>query len=215
LRVQVFDAWNLQNAADFVALEVLAPNGTTTVPTGGFIEFQTATTILQENGTHFLRVTSTGGPTDYRLELSRFQAAAQETEPNETIPTANVMPDPRSAGSIGAAGDVDVFELDALPNRLTVLVIYAGRAVAGSDGAFEYSGHGSALEPLITVTDALGTVLATSTSIPLSIFTESVTDPLPTAALAFVPSTAGPFFARVESAAGAGGPTHTYVLEKR
>jgi hypothetical protein len=71
------------------------------------------------------------------------------------------------------------------------------------------------LRPSITVTDDSGTVLATSTAMPVSIYTESVTDPLPAAAVAFVPAATGSYFARVESAAGAGGPTHTYVLEKR
>jgi len=215
VRIQAFDGWNLQNAADFVTVEILAPNGATTVPTSGFLELQTATTILQENGTHFIRVVSTGGLTDYRLELTRFKSADPETEPNETIPTANVALDPRSAGAIGAPGDVDVYQFDALEGRLTTLAIYAGRPAGGSDGSFEYSGHGSDLEPSITVTDGLGTVLATCTSTPASVFTESVTDPLPTAAVSFVPTAPGPFYARVESALGAGGPTHTYVIEKR
>lgn len=215
VRIQVFDGGNLQNAADFVEIEVLAPNGTTTKATGGFFAFQAATTILQEDGTHYIRAVSTGGLTDYRLELSLFRTAEQEAEPNDTIATANVSLDPRAAGSIGSAGDVDVFQFEASQDRLTVLEIYAGRATSGSDGAFEYSGHGSDLDPSITVTDGLGTVLATSTSNPVSVFAESVTDPLPTAGLAFVPSAPGPFYARVESALGAGGPTHTYVIEKR
>ncbi|MFN0009765.1 MAG: DVUA0089 family protein [Planctomycetota bacterium] len=215
VRIQLFDAWNLQDAADFVAIEVLAPDGATTLPTGGFFDFQTATAILQEDGTHYIRAMSTGGLTDYRLELSLFRSAQQEAEPNDTIAAADAALATRAAGSIGAPGDSDVFPFDAPEDRLTVLAIYAGRAATGSDGAFEYSGHGSDLAPLVTVTDGLGTVLATSTSDPASIFTESATDPLPTAALAFVPSSAGPFYVRLESALGAGGPTHTYVIEKR
>jgi len=33
--------------------------------------------------------------------------------------------------------------------------------------------------------------------------------------VAFLPPSDGPFYAHVRSAVGAGGPTHTYVIEKR
>lgn len=214
VRIQVFDAWNVQNAADFVTVEVLAPDGTTAKATGGFFNLQTVTTILQEDGTHYLRVVPSGGPTDYRLALARFRSADPESASNDTIATADLLFQ-RAAGAIDAPGDVDVFRFEAPEDRLAVVAIYAGRAATGSDGAFEYSGHGSDLQPSITVTNGAGTVLASCTSDPASVFTESVTDPLPTASLAFIPTTDGPFYAHIGSAFGAGGPTHTYVVEKR
>lgn len=214
VRIQVFDAWNMQNAADFVSVEVLAPDGTTTVPTGGFFSLQTITTILQEDGRHYLRVDPTLGATDYRLALTLFRSAVQESGSNDTIGTADLLFQ-RVAGAVEAPGDVDVFRFEAPEQHLTILAIYAGRAATGSDGDFEYSGHGSDLQPLITITNGAGTVVASCTCDPASVFTESVTDPLPSAAIAFIPTDEGPYYAHVESAFGAGGPTHTYVLEKR
>jgi hypothetical protein len=214
VRIQVFDGFNTQDEADFVTVEVLAPDGTTLVPTGGFFELQTVTTILQEDGMHFLRVVPGGALTDYRLELSRFQSATRESEPNDTIATADALVT-RAAGVVDAPGDVDVFRFDAPQDRLAVVAIYAGPSATGSDGFFEYSGHGSDLQPELTVTDGQGAVLATCTSNPASVFTESVTDGLPTAAVAFVPSSPGPFYVHVESAFGTGTATHTYVVERR
>jgi hypothetical protein len=214
VRIQVFDAFNLQDAGDLVDIDVLAPDGTTVVPTGGYFGLQTATTILQEDGTHYIRVSPTLSATDYRLGLSRFKTADPESASNDTIGTADSLIQ-RVSGAIEAPGDVDVFRFEAPGSHLTFLAIYAGRAATGSDGAFEYSGHGSDLQPKITVTNGAGTVIASCTSDPVSVFTESVTDPLPSASIAFIPSSDGPFYAHVESAFGAGGPTHTYVLERR
>jgi len=214
VRVQVFDGFNMQHLTGFVMLEILAPDGATAIPTGGFFGLQTHTTILQEDGTHYLRVLPDGSPAEYRLDLSLFRGALRETESNDAIGTADNLFQ-RVAGAIDAPGDVDVFRFDAAPDRLVIVAIYAGAAATGSDGDFEYSGHGSDLQPSITVTNDAGTVFATSTSDPASVFTESVTDPLPSVSLAFITTSNGPFYAHVESAFGAGGPTHTYVIEKR
>jgi hypothetical protein len=214
VRIQVFDAWNRQDAADFVTLELLAPDGVTPLDTGGYVNLQTATAILQTTGTHYLRIQPVGAATEYRVTLSRFQSAPYESEPNGTTAQAGLLIQ-RAAGVIGTPGDVDIYRLDAPAHRLAQILIYAGSAATGSDGSFEFSGHGSSLQPLLTVTDASGNVLATSTSDPVSVFTESVSQPLPTAAIAFVPQGNGPFFVRVESAFGAGSATATYVLEKR
>ena len=54
-----------------------------------------------------------------------------------------------------------------------------------------------------------------STSAPVSVYTESVTDPLPTAAVSYVPATSGTYYLRITDAAGGGGPGFTYVIEKR
>ena len=214
IRVQVFDAWNLGSAQDFVTVELLAPNGVTTKATGGFFDLQTVTSILQESGTHYLRVLPLGVATDYRLDLTRFLTAGYENEANDSIGTANTLSQ-RGAGAIDSPGDVDVFRFDAPENRLAIVAIYAGATATGSNGFFEYAGHGSDLQPEITITNGAGTVIASATSNPVSVFTESVTDGLPTAELAFLPPSDGPFYVHVASAFGAGGPTHTYVIEKR
>ncbi len=190
VRLQRFDLANLQGAADAVTATMLATDGATALATGGGGSFQVETTILQETGTFYVKVEPGAVATTYALELTRFQSSSFESEPNDTIAAANLFTT-RIAGAIDPVADTDVFRCTLSAKRLVRFACYAASAPTGSDGDSEYSGHGSSCAPLLEVLDGTGLVLATSTSAPVSVYTESVTDPLPTAAVSYVPATAG------------------------
>jgi len=214
VRLQVFDFFNDQNMNSHVNVGLLGTDGVTSLSTGGDDEFQVLTTILQETGTFYIHATPGVNPTDYRLELSRFKSAGYESEPNDAIGEADTL-STSAAGVIDTAGDVDVFRFTASANRFVTIAIYASDSETDSDGFFEYSGHGSDLDPLLTITDEAGTTLATSTCMPVTSYTESVTDGLPTAAVSFVAPTSGRYFVNVESASGTGDSDSYYVITKR
>jgi hypothetical protein len=218
VRLQLFDSSNCQGKADFVNLDMLATDGTTSLSTGGDGGFQTFTTILQETGTFYIHITPSGALTDYRLELTKFKSATYETEANDTPATADTLTT-SAAGIIDTAGDKDVYRFQAAKDRLVTIQIYAEDSDAGglmSDGFFEYSGHGSDLDPLLTVFDTDGTTtLASSTIAALDVTTECITDGLPTTAVSFVAPSSGTFYVQVESASGSGSATNYYVITKR
>jgi len=214
VRLQRFDNGNTQGAADVVAVTMLATDGTTPLLTGGDGNFQTFTTILQESGTFYIKVEPGVGLTDYALELTRFKSAAYESASNDSIATAEPL-GTRRAGAIETVGDVDVYSFHMSANRLSSIVCYASDSTTDG-GDFEYSGHGSDCEPLIEILDGNGTVVSSSTTTPVnSIFTESVTDPLPTCAICGFSAVSGTFYLRISDASGGGGPSFYYVLEKR
>ena len=159
-------------------------------------------------------MTPGGGLTDYRLELSRFKSATYETEPNDSIAEAGTLTT-SAAGVIDSIGDVDVFQFSATKDHFVTIAVYASSTPTGSDGFDEYSGYGSDLDPLLTITDDTGTPLASSTCLPLNSYTESITDGLPTAAVSFIAPASGRFYVNVESASGSGDPSNYYVITKR
>lgn len=218
VRVQVFDSDNCQGKADFVDLDLLATDGTTSLGTGGDEDFRTYTTILQETGTFFIHVTPGATLTDYRLELTRFKSATYEAEPNDTTATANLLTT-NTAGVIDVAGDKDIYRFLAVKDRLVTIQAYATNIdpnLLMSDGFFEYSGHGSNLDPLLTIFDTDGTtVLASSTINAADVTTECITDGLPTMAVSFVAPSTGSFYVQVESASGSADPSNYYVITKR
>jgi hypothetical protein len=196
---------------------LLATDGTTSLGTGGDGDFRTYTTILQETGTFFIHVTPVGALTDYRLELTKFKSASYEAEPNDTTATANLLTT-NAAGVIDVAGDVDVFRFLAVKDRLVTIQCYATNVdpnLLMSDGFSEYSGHGSSLDPLLTIKDGAGTTLASSTINAADVTTECITDGLPTMAVSFVAPSTGTFYVQVESASGAFDPSDYYVITKR
>jgi hypothetical protein len=205
VRVQIFDVDNNESSVDDISLDLIGTDGTTSLSydTGG--DFQIYTTILQSTGTFYLQVDA-GVATGYTLELTRFQASKQESEPNDTDLTASTLDSSkRASGVIATIGDVDFFEISGSEDRLTRVVVYADNSPTDSDGDEEHSGHGSSLAPLITIQDELGATIATSTSLPTNgIYTESVTDPLPTAQVAFIAPATGTYFVKVENAADVG-----------
>ena len=214
VRLEVFDGFNVQLLSQTLLVELLGPDGATVKASGGNLDLRTLTTILDSTATYYARVTPVGSQTAYALRLSRWRASAFESEPNDTPATADPLGD-RAAGAIDAPGDVDVFAFTAFGARLVTVAAYASDTAVASDGMADFSGHGSDLAPLLTITDAAGAVLATSTSVPAFAFTESVVDPLPTAAVSFLVPSTGTYHVRVESALGQGGPEHSYVVEKR
>ncbi|MFN0008255.1 MAG: hypothetical protein ACKVXR_10130 [Planctomycetota bacterium] len=221
IRLQVFDVANSTVAVEAVEVAFFAPDGVTPLPFHIGTGFQVASTILQQNGPFFVRVQPAPSlvvGTLYRLELERFRAATQESEPNDTTSTADLFPGGKFvAGSITAPGDVDRFRFTTSRDQLVTFVVYAGNVATGSDGSSEYSGWGSDLAPLLTIRDTVGAAVATSTSTPVnSTFTESVADGLPTAAVTFVaPPTNNTFFLEVAADDGAGSGSHYYVVERR
>lgn len=211
VRLQVFDGSNGQGKAASVDIDLIATDGLTLLNTGGDGDYRTYTTILQETGTFYVHVSPGAALTDYRLELSRFKSSTYESEPNNAIAEAGVL-STSSSGVIDTAGDVDVFRFTATQDRFLTIAVYASNGPTDSDGFFEYSGHGSDLDPVLTITDAAGNPLASSTCTPVNSYTESVTDGLPTAAVSFVAPTSGTFYVNVESASGTGDAANYYVI---
>src|SRR5262249_31942439 len=152
----------------------------------------------------FIHITPGLALTDYRLELTKFKSATYEAEPNDTIATANLLTT-NAAGVIDVAGDVDVFHFLAVKDRLVTIQAYAANVdpnLLMSEGFFEYSNHGSNLDPLLTIKDAGGTTLASSTIAAVDVTTECITDGLPTMAVSFIAPSTGTFYVQVESASG-------------
>jgi hypothetical protein len=217
VRLQYFDSSNAQGKVDDVNVSLIGIDEVTALGTGGDGDFQTLTTILQDTGTFFIKVDPVGGATTYTLELTRFKAATPEVEPNDTIAAPNIL-SRRTAGVIDIGvgiADADVYRVSLVKNRLYTVVCYASNGPTGSDGDFEYSGHGSDCAPLIEVLDDTGTVVGSSSSDPFVAYTESVTDPLPTCAISGYVDVSGTYFIRVTDALGGNGPTFYYELEKR
>ena len=221
VRLQVFDKNDSRSSSEAVVVTLVGSDGSTPLTFHEGPLFQVLTTILQQSGTTFVHVQpdpAASGATSYRLELRRFHAAVAETEPNDSLAQAHAFPGGGyAAGVIGTPGDVDVYRFGALGEQIVTFDVYAGNTATGTDAMSEYSGHGSALAPLLSVRDVNGVPLATSTSLPVNgIYTESVSDALPTAAVTFVaPPTSHVFYVEVASADGTGGPDHYYVLRKR
>ena len=220
VRLQVFDKNNSLSATEAVSVTLVGSDGATPIPTHEGPLFQVLTAILSQSGTTFVHVQpdpAALGSTTYRLELRRFKASTFETEPNDTIAQAHVFPPGGASGVIGAAGDVDLYRFLALSHQIVTFDVFASSAATGTDQQSEYAGHGSALLPLLTIRDANGEILSQTTSLPANgVYAESVSDGLPTCAVAFVaPDTTHVFYVEVAAADGTGGPDHTYVLVKR
>lgn len=221
VRLQVFDVANSTAAVEAVDVALFAPDGTTPLSFDFGPEFQVLSTILQQNGPFFAQVLPGSmaiSGTQYRLELTLFHSATQESEPNDGISAADMFPSGDfAAGAISIPGDLDFFRFTTKKDELVTFVVYAGNLATGSGGSPEYSGWGSDLDPLLTIRDTLGAVVATSTSAPANaVFTESVADGLPTAAVTFVaPPTSNTFYIEVTASDGSGTSTHYYVIERR
>jgi hypothetical protein len=221
VRLQVFDKNTSQSASEAIDVSLVASDGTTPIPFHEGPAFQVLTTILQQTGVQYIHVqpdASAVGSTSYRLELRLFHSATYEVEPNDTLQTANGFPATGyAAGVIPAAGDRDLYRFTTTTNELVTFDVFADDTATGSDGFSEYSGHGSDLDPLLTIRDSTGAVVARSTSDPAAAtFTEGIADGLPTAAVTFVaPPTSHVFYLDVTAADGSGGVNHYYVVHRR
>jgi hypothetical protein len=176
-------------------------------------------TILQATGTYFVRVTSTAAGT-FGLRLERLAASGRETEPNDAIATANLVPaNGWISGAIGASGDEDHFKIHAEAGQLmTVSVLGASGAGLG----IPLTDWGSALVPTVAVRNSLGTLLSTTSAdrAGSANFAETIQHPL-VGQVGNVPSTvqtsfrapaAGDYDIAVTDANGQGGPTYYYAL---
>lgn len=220
VRLQVFDKNTSVSATEAVSVTLVGSDGATPIPTHEGPLFQVLTTILTQSGTTYVHVQpdpAALGPTTYRLELRRFKTSTFETEPNDTIAQAALFPPGGASGVIGTAGDADFYRFTALSHQIVTFDVFASDTPTGTNQLSEYSGHGSALAPLLTIRDGNGAILSQTTSLPANgVYAESVSDGLPTCAVAFVaPDTTHTFYLEVEAADGTGGPDHTYVVVKR
>jgi len=205
-------------------VEFFAPDGATVQPGdrntfGGIVSTRT---ILPQSGTYFFRVTALSAqPMGYVAALSRPRGAGFESESNGTIGNADSFDEAgRAAGVIGSDVDIDVFRLNAREGELVVVSILAKRMVrgaVGSDGFRTLSGNGSQLMPRLRALTDTGAEIARSVYTPPNACTsaESVADGLPTLSVAFVAPVAGTYFIEVAAEDGTGGPSHTYILQRR
>ncbi|MFN0009770.1 MAG: DVUA0089 family protein [Planctomycetota bacterium] len=220
VRIQAFDSDNGLNLSDSISGTVYGPDGITALPVGGLGSLETATTILQETGLHYIVIEPEGGLTDYRLELTRFRSATYESEPNNLFGDANALgAGGRSAGVIegvvfGGPVDTDTFSFTAAANRLTTISIYASSSPTDSDGFFEFSGHGSSLQPTLRILDSVGDPIATSPADWSNVSTESVTNGLPCGAVSFIDPDGGTFYVEVTDALNGSGAAYYYVIER-
>ncbi|MFL5311048.1 MAG: PPC domain-containing protein [Myxococcales bacterium] len=176
-------------------------------------------TILQTTGTYFVRVNSTTAG-KFGLRLERLVGSARETEPNDAIAAANLIPTAGwISGAIGAAGDQDHFKVHAEAGQLmTVSVLGA----AGAGLGMPLADWGSALVPSVEVRDSLGNLVsATSADRGGGFnFAETIQHPLvaqignvpPTVQTSFRAPAAGDYDVAVFDADGQGGPDYFYAL---
>lgn len=207
-----------------VGIEFRASDGSTLLPseTDAYGGLRVGRTILTAGGTVFVRVTTTAGTAvSYALSLSRRFASRFETETNDVPVDADVFDNAGVAsGRISTAGDVDLFRFGADGGQLVVASIYAAHpdtAKGGSDGFHVLSGHGSTLKPRLRILRNDGTPLAVSLHSPTGLCetTESIFDPLPTAAVAFVAPSDNTFYLEVVSEDGSAAATHHYLVRVR
>ena len=222
VRVQIFDASNSLGKADFAFFSIYAGSDLATpLNTGGDFELRTSTTILQETGPHFIVVEPFGVQTDYRIELTRFQSSTYESEPNDTTAQADSL-GTRASGVIevpapGVVIDVDLFKFSASKDRLTTISIYASNInteLNGSDGFYNFSGHGSSLQPTLRILDSAGAEIAISPGDWVSVDTEDVINGLPCGAVSFISTTGGTHYVEVTDALDSSGSDFYYVIEK-
>ena len=213
VRLQYFDTGSLQTGTSNVVVSLVGTDGLTALGSGGNQGLKILTTILQETGTFYVQVAGGAGATPYAISLARFATSAPESEPNDTRPTSNSLGE-RVSGVIGSAGDVDLFRISLRKDQLVRFVCYASSTATDSNGDEDHSGHGSSLAPLIELLDDTGAVVASSTSVPVNgVFTESVTQPLPTAGLVTTAPAGGTYYVRISDANDANGAAYYYVLE--
>ncbi len=217
VHLQQFDTDNAQGSVDNATFELLESDGTTPVASSNGGTFAATRALLTSTGTYYVRVTPDASPTSttWAFRLLRYSHAGFEAESNDTPATADAFDsNGRAAGVIATAGDVDVFSFSATADHLVSFSVYA-QAGEQSDGLDDLGVNGSTLDPMVVVRDADGNVVAKSDGSVVNVDTESITDPLATIAVAFVPTTTGTYTVEVTDTTGTGSSTHTYVLARR
>jgi hypothetical protein len=222
VRVTLFDVGAHQAAIAPVFVEFRDPSGA--VHPSDFTAFGDASprvlrTVLTSTGTWFLRVFAAGPSSSYAVRFQRVAAAAFESEPNGSNAGSDAFDaSRRAAGVVSAPGDVDVFRFEARASEVVTLSVLADQQgqPTGSDGAFVFSGHGSALRPRVRVHDGAAFVAQSTYTPPTAVVTpESAVDPLPTASVVFVAPADGTYFVHVEDEGGLGASSFHYVVTRR
>jgi Bacterial pre-peptidase C-terminal domain len=197
------------------------PSGGSYGAAGGKSKFNYRQTILQATGTYFVKVTS-ATPGKFGLRLERLAAAtSRETEPNDTAASANLVPTSGwISGAIGGAGDEDHYKVHAEAGQLMTVSVLGP---SGSGLGMGIADWGSSLIPSVTVRDAAGNVLSSTSADRQgdSNFAETLTHPL-NGQISGVPATvqtsfrapaAGDFDIAVTDANGQGGANYYYALQ--
>jgi len=209
IQVEVFDAGNLQGALAEVVVSI--ENGAAAVlpdDAGGGLSIRR--TILTSTGAYYVHV-SCPGTTAYALRVTQTPAGF-ESEPNDAVASAGAFDAAgRAAGVIGAPADVDLFAFMATRGVPVVLSCFADDV--GPNGFPALGGFGSDLDPILTIADAGGTILASSDATLGTAV--GVVDGLATVTLAFLPPATGTYHAGVVDKNGSSGTNFHYVLQKR
>jgi hypothetical protein len=209
IQVEVFDAGNLQGALADVVVSI--ENGAAAVlpdDAGGGLSIRR--TILTSTGAYYVHV-SCPGTTAYALRVTQSPAGF-ESEPNDAVANAGTFDaNGGAAGVIDAPADLDLFSFQATRGVPVVLSCLADDV--GPHGFPALDGFGSDLDPILTITDAGGTILASSdASLGTAV---GVVDGLATVTLAFLPPATGTYLAGVVDKNGSSGANFYYVLQKR
>ncbi|NOT29852.1 MAG: hypothetical protein HOP15_05310 [Planctomycetes bacterium] len=214
VRVQTFDAANWAGVADTIDLEVLAPDGVTSVAAEPNRALRVHSFLLTQTGAYFLVVGADLASTAYALHLERFLGSAFESENNDSLANADALDvSGRGSGVLAVNNDDDFFAFSASAGVPVTVRVHA-KAAVHSDGFREFSGHGSELQPFVRIRNAAGGAVSTA-HYGRFIGTEGVLDGLPTCSASFVPSASGTYYVQVESIVNLGSARSCYVIEKR
>ena len=208
--VQVFDLNHNQAAAGSVSV-VIEDSLAATLPDDNSSGLNIHRTLLTATGTFFVHVTSSG-TTDYALQITQATDGF-ESEPNDLVVDAGTFDaNGHAAGLMDAAADGDLFVFTATAG---VPVVFSCLADASNspDGYDQLNGFGSDLDPILSVENALGTVLASGSCINANAL--AMLDGVATMSLVFLPPTTGTFYVRVGDYNDAFGAAFTYALHKR
>jgi hypothetical protein len=214
--VKRYDAANREGSPGVVTVAFLESDGTTVHPSsvpGAFQQIQS--TIFLTSGTHYLRVTTAGGPCPYALQLILVRSAQAESEPNDTNSQAGTLDvNGRAAGVISVPGDEDRFQFTAAAGEVVTFQIFAGK---GGYSSSEVQGTGSSLVPRVSILDGGGATLASSARPTISPWDDALSLSVfePTLEVTFVAPAAATYFVGVKDLGGAGSATSWYVLERR
>jgi len=215
LRVHLFAGQNLEGPGAEADVSLIAPDGTTLIPLsyqpiGSLSRGFFYRGLLGVDGTHTIRVSTSGSDAPYRVRATVHRESSPETEPNGDIATASPFGrGERRTGGISELADVDLYRFSAEAGELVTFAAYAGPGMARVH--FTEDIHGSTLSPRLRVLDGAGAVLseATSGGCPNP---ERLTNGSATLEVSFVPPATGEYFLEVTTAATVSG-RDLYVIE--
>jgi len=219
LFIQLFDSNNRSDSAAGVSIDLIKPDGMTSV-SFAMDDKNIATTLITEDGTYYVYCSSASGTSfDYSIQATLYRRSSFEAEPNDDSSGAGTFnANGYAAGLIETNGDEDWFSFTASADRLiTISSTGDSDDYAYSDGFWNFSWWGSQLPPKLEIYDTDGTtVLATSySSSNTYLSTEGIVDAIPLVAVSFIPSATGTYYVRVTSDNSTFGDDNFYALRKR